>query len=388
LQGYPTISNLFNKVWDTLKSPPGIGKAFEMAEKAVDSVKEGAKNLLDSAKTKVSNGIDAVVDAAGNTMVGRGVKIVSNAVDGLLGRRRKQDFTGIAGGDQLREFGSYTDEEAARVRSLKTAKANTSATLKGGMPPGVQKKIVEQAKEYGLDPTMMLKMAAMESGGNAQAISSTGAIGVYQLTGKTATSVGIENRFDEDQNIKGGMKLTVQNQAARKKAGLPVTPENLYMAHQLGIGAAIEVIRGAKEGKKISELSASTRKGMDLNYGKGSDTAAQYIEKNKKALEDRYASSIKQGKEPAQASVPAVTATPNAPTLAAPAPPVAANVPTPRVAAAPPAVPAIPTTPSAQAPVASDRQNRQNVVATERQQVNQDLRDRRIAHVVTGGLSA
>ena len=169
---------------------------------------------------------------------------------------------------------------------------------------------------------------------------------------------------------------------------MPVTPENLYMAHQLGIGAAIEVIRGAKEGKKISELSASTRKGMDLNYGKGSDTAAQYIEKNKKALEDRYASSVKKLPEGEIAQKPVVAATPNASTLAAPAPPVAANVPTPRVAAAPPAVPAIPTTPSAQAPVASDRQNRQTTVTPERQQVNQDVRDRRIAHIVTGGLSA
>jgi hypothetical protein len=201
------------------------------------------------------------------------------------------------GGDQLSKFGSYTDEESARVCSLKTAKANTSANLKGGMPPRVQKKIAEQAIAHGLDPTMMLKMATMESGGNAQTISSTSAIGVYQFTVKTATSVGIKNRFDEDQNIKGGMELTVQNKAAREKAGLLVTPENLYMAHQLGIGAAIEVIRGAKEGKKISELSALTRKGMDLNYGKDADTAAQYIAKNKEALDKRYASSVKQEKE-------------------------------------------------------------------------------------------
>lgn len=184
-----------------------------MAEKAVDSVKEGAKNLLDSAKTKVSSGIDAVVDAAGNTMVGRGVKIVGNAVSGALGRRRKQDFTGIAGGAQLSEFGSYTDEEAERVRSLKTAKANTSANLKGGMPPGVQKKIVEQAKEHGLDPTMMLKIAAMESGGNAQAISSTGAIGVYQFTGQTATSV--RGSYSRDAYQHRALRHALRNEPAR-----------------------------------------------------------------------------------------------------------------------------------------------------------------------------
>jgi soluble lytic murein transglycosylase-like protein len=37
----------------------------------------------------------------------------------------------------------------------------------------------------------MLKIAAIESGGNPNAISATGAIGVFQFTGQTGTGVGI-----------------------------------------------------------------------------------------------------------------------------------------------------------------------------------------------------
>lgn len=74
-----------------------------------------------------------------------------------------------------------------------------------------------------------------------------GALGLYQFTGQTASGVGIKYCFYIDQNIEGGMKLTVQNMAKRcKKAGLPVTAENIYMMHQLGPSAAQRSYVGQK----------------------------------------------------------------------------------------------------------------------------------------------
>lgn len=325
------------------------------------------------------------------------------------GYRHKALFDGIQGGDSLTKYGSYTDEEAAKIRELKTSGANTSANVKGGMSLEVQDKISAQAKKTGLDPVMMQKIAAMESGGNANAVSSTGAAGIYQFTGQTASGVGIKNRFDVDQNIEGGMKLTKQNQAALDKAGLPVSAENLYMMHQLGPKAAQEVIRGAAEGKSKADMSPETQKAMNLNYGANSTTAADYIATNKKALDDRYASVTKETggaqtaiakanspQPPAETSAVASAATVQAPaTPAAPATkavpvapvaPVVASVSMPPVSVAP-SVPAVAEAPPITVPMASNAGSGPAIITAQAKDVGQDVRDRGIAHIVTGGLA-
>jgi hypothetical protein len=213
------------------------------------------------------------------------------------------------------------------------------------------------------------------------------------------------------------MTLTQQNQTALKKAGLPVTAENLYMMHQLGPSAATEVIRGAATGKTKADMSASTQKAMNLNYGANSKTAADYIGANKKALDDRYASVTKGagGASPAspapaapaapaasaKPATPAVTAKPATPAVtakpAAPALPVGATAPAiPSVVAsvsAPavpsmPSFPPVPEAPPTVEPLASNGSNRPVQVAMQSPDAGQDLRDRGIAHIVTGGLSS
>ena len=338
--GWDSFAGMFTSVIDALKRIPVIGPEIEAAQAALKKAADAAGGVVTGAKemagaaatavkekavelgTKAAEGVKSGVEYLGNnTTVGKGIKAAGqgaaaiaekapaaaeraynvtaaaagSALEAIMpkGYRHKALFDGIKGGDSLTKYGSYTDEEAALVRELKTSGANTSANVKGGMSLEVQDKISAQAKRAGLDPVMMQKIAAMESGGNANAISSTGAIGIYQFTGQTASGVGIKNRFDVDQNIEGGMKLTKQNQAMLEDAKLPVTAENLYMMHQLGPKAAKEVIRGAASGKSKEELSADTQKAMNLNYGAKSKTAADYIATNKKALDDRYAAVTK-----------------------------------------------------------------------------------------------
>ncbi len=269
-------------------------------------------------------------------------------------------FDGIKGGDDLAKYGTYTDAEAKRIKTLKTSAANTSANIPGGMSQEIQDKISAQAKKYGLDPVMMQKIAAMESGGNPNAISKTGALGLYQFTGQTASGVGIKNRFDVDQNIEGGMKLTSQNMAMLKKAGLPVTAENIYMMHQLGPSAAQEIIRGSVGGKSKADLSSNTQRSMNLNYGANSKTAAEYIDTNRIALDKRYAATVG-NVQTAHAQVP------ESPRM--PAPQLPADE------------------PSIVEPLASTGSRHQNIVASAQPEVGQDVKDRRIAHIVTGGLS-
>jgi hypothetical protein len=139
---------------------------------------------------------------------------------------------------------------------------------------------------------MMLKFAAMESGGNMNAISGTGAIGIFQLTGGTANSIGVRDRFNVDQNINGGMILTKDN-IKRYLQNTPVTVENIYILHQLGGFNGSQVIKGAADGLSISQLPSKTQEAINNNYGSSAKTAAEYIELNSKALEAKYLKVVK-----------------------------------------------------------------------------------------------
>ncbi|PSJ16152.1 transglycosylase SLT domain-containing protein [Nitrosomonas supralitoralis] len=341
--------------------------------KTLKPVADKVKSGYQAVKGNVSSAIKRAYDTA-EAGVGSALETVMPK-----GYRHRATFNGIKGGDKLASHGTYTDAEAQRIRALKTSSANTSANLPRGMPPEIQAKIAAQAKKHGLDPVMMQKIAAMESGGNPNAISETGAIGLFQFTGRTATGVGIKNRFDVDQNIEGGMKLAVENMNMLKKQGLPITPENIYMMHQLGPSAAKEVIQGAEKGLSKRDLSQSTQFGIDNNYGKNSATAAEYIDANRIALDKRYASVV-------GASIPETSNSLASPVSFDPAKTVFA--PAPGIPSVSSSIPSIPDAPPIIAPVGSitGKKDSNNVVA--KQEVGQDVRDRRIAHIVTGGLSS
>lgn len=191
--------------------------------------------------------------------------------------RSKFNFSGIQGASILSAKGTYTQEEANRIIALKTSGVSTKAS--GSMPQEVEDLIRGYSKIYGVDEELALKIAKMESGGNPNAISSTGAIGVFQFTGGTASDYGIQNRFDVEQNIEAGVKMLAKHSKQMADQGLPSTPVALYLAHQLGMSGAKELFKAAAGNKKIKELSPRLQKAIKLNYGGSSATTAKgYIE--------------------------------------------------------------------------------------------------------------
>jgi len=60
---------------------------------------------------------------------------------------------------------------------------------------------------YGVSTQLLKAVAQHESGFNASAVSSAGAMGIMQLMPGTAAAMGVENPFDAEQNIMGGAKL-------------------------------------------------------------------------------------------------------------------------------------------------------------------------------------
>ena len=69
--------------------------------------------------------------------------------------------------------------------------------------------IKEAAARYQVDPRLVAAVAQTESGGNHEAVSPAGAVGVMQLMPETAAGLGV-NPYDKRQNIEGGAKYLRQ----------------------------------------------------------------------------------------------------------------------------------------------------------------------------------
>ncbi len=77
------------------------------------------------------------------------------------------------------------------------------------LPADVSATIDKYAAQYGVDPNLAKAQAYAESGGKQSAVSSVGAIGVFQLMPTTAAGLGV-NPNDQEQNIQGGVKYLSQ----------------------------------------------------------------------------------------------------------------------------------------------------------------------------------
>lgn len=129
--------------------------------------------------------------------------------------------------------------------------------------------IVSESKNSGVDPAFMLAMGHIESRFNPNAkAGKSSATGLYQFIDSTAKQYGLlgdgfDNRKDPIANTKAAIAFTKDNQRQLEKRGIPITPTMLYLAHQQGIGGAVEIYNAAMKGTPVSIALA---KNMQNNF--------------------------------------------------------------------------------------------------------------------------
>jgi soluble lytic murein transglycosylase-like protein len=107
--------------------------------------------------------------------------------------------------EQGRKIFVNTGESVSRVdwmtRSFRPHQAAATTP-----PPAEIDKLVEQtATKFQVDPNLVKAVIRAESGFDAKAVSSKGAMGLMQLIPATAQRFGVSNPFDPKQNIEGGV---------------------------------------------------------------------------------------------------------------------------------------------------------------------------------------
>jgi hypothetical protein len=70
--------------------------------------------------------------------------------------------------------------------------------------------IYKVARQEGVDPFLLHSMVAVESAFNPRSVSKKGAVGLMQLMPRTARALGVTNRYNPEQNLRGGARYLKQ----------------------------------------------------------------------------------------------------------------------------------------------------------------------------------
>jgi soluble lytic murein transglycosylase-like protein len=118
------------------------------------------------------------------------------------------------------------------------------------------------AKKHNMDPENLKKLVRVESGGDPNAVSPKGAMGLGQLMPGTAAGLGVKNPFDPEENLDGAARYLEQ---MRRMFG---SEELAFMAYYIGPGN-LKKKRLMKDGNiYVAKIQGTWKKSSQTSFAK------------------------------------------------------------------------------------------------------------------------
>lgn len=151
------------------------------------------------------------------------------------------------------------------------------ARAQGAAPTGkLAPLIADVATRNEINPGYLQKLVQVESGGNPNAVSSTGAKGLAQFIPSTAKAYGLTDPFDPAANLQAAARLTLDNKASLSRVlGREPSDGELYLAHQQGAGGAAKIL--ANPNATMAQLGLG--RAAAVNGGSPSMLAGDFAQK-------------------------------------------------------------------------------------------------------------
>lgn len=137
--------------------------------------------------------------------------------------------------------------------------------------------------DAGLPSGYLERTAYIESRGDVNAVSPTGATGLFQFTKGTAKDMGLTDRNDPVASTEATVRLALRNQSGLEKVlGRKPTGGELYLAHQQGLGGASALLRNTDANVVEALLPAykgnreRAEQAVKVNGGKITMTAGEF----------------------------------------------------------------------------------------------------------------
>ncbi|MFC2997668.1 phage tail tape measure protein [Acinetobacter sichuanensis] len=310
------IDTIINKIKDFLKMLDEIkDKVINFVQKVisdpVEAVKEVAEIAADEAKNLAQKGADALNDKIAETDTGK--KILDKVGEGtakvsaFFGNEEAQNAVKANEGKPATTLSDITKKgvdvlvgtaKVVQSEVKKTVGSDTKYAFSFGKD--VDQYIKEASVKYGIDEQVLRGFVKMEAGWTGK-MSPTGAIGTGQFiqstwNGLAKTDAGKEigmtkidksnfrkandPRRNKHVNTLATGLLAQQNSEVLKKYGIPITGENLYLAHNIGAATFAKALTG--------RANADGLKAMRQNGMKESETPRQFVDRQRAIYMKHY----------------------------------------------------------------------------------------------------
>lgn len=193
-------------------------------------------------------------------------------IEKIAGKTTALGVMGIFGSSVLT---GLIDPAPSREKKSKTSQSNIGEDL------GIDFAAYEA--EAGLPSGFLERTAYIESRGDVNAVSPTGATGLFQFTKGTAKDMGLTDRNDPVASTEATVRLALRNQKGLEKVlGRKPTGAELYLAHQQGLGGASALLRDTNANVVEALLPAykgnreRAEQAVKVNGGKITMTAGEF----------------------------------------------------------------------------------------------------------------